>query len=409
LQCPGLRSDAAAPPGRRSAEIERTNINNLPLVTLFRYDGLGAPFPPRAINLRDPTDRQALMDYLAPDPELSALARNHLDDYLRYFEEPAWSQMFLGAHIMAPGARGGWELRDLLDCARRLRNLAGLLGFEDLLVGLRNPTQVHATMFEIETADWCLARSVTQGIEFGVNVAARGDPRKPEFLWHTTLGDLFVECKQAALFESALRARVDRFTEVVRTAIGGAESVPEDLRLDVFVRLPARNGIDLRIARAVKDALDRAALGEAASYEEVTATLRARAVDLDRPYGTVRSFLPAPNTSLIHATSAYSSLVVEAEPYYERVAATLIRRARDQLPRDGIGAVFVRTLHTMRAIARANALLAQTAYERTPWISLVSSGISVPMWRPDQPFDNRLLEERPPLSVHSAQHRRPRV
>lgn len=234
-------------------------------------------------------------------------------------------------------------------------------------------------------------------------------PAKPEFLWHTTLGDLFVECKQAALFESALRARVDRFTEVVRTAIGGAESVPEDLRLDVFVRLPARNGIDLRIARAVKDALDRAALGEAASYEEVTATLRARAVDLDRPYGTVRSFLPAPNTSLIHATSAYSSLVVEAEPYYERVAATLIRRARDQLPRDGIGAVFVRTLHTMRAIARANALLAQTAYERTPWISLVSSGISVPMWRPDQPFDNRLLEERPPLSVHSAQHRRPRV
>lgn len=345
------------------------------------------------------------MDFLAPDPELSALARDHLNDYLRYFEEPAWSQTFLGAHILAPGGRGGWELRDLLDCARRLRNLAGLPGFEGLLAGLRNPTQVHATMFEIETADWCLSRSVTQGMEFGVHVAAPGGTRKPEFLWHTTLGDLFVECKQAALFESALRARVDRFTEVVRTAIGGPESVPEDLRLDVFVRLPARNRIDSRIAWVVNDALDRAALGKAASYQEVTATLRARSVDLDRPYGTVRSFLAAPNTSLLHATSAYSSLVVEAQPHYERVAATLIRRARDQLPRDGIGAIFVRTLPTMRAIARASAFLAQPEYERTPWISLVSSGFGVPMWRPHQPFDNRLLEERPPRSVHSAQHR----
>ena len=109
---------------------------------------------PRILDLATATDRAALMEAAASVPGLTDRIKQRLDQYLAWFRNPAWHRVYDGGLVAGPTPAKGHagrasNLQSLLEVTDDLAALSGYTGFDKLISGLNNPTQVSATLFEI--------------------------------------------------------------------------------------------------------------------------------------------------------------------------------------------------------------------------------------------------------------------
>ena len=197
-------------------------------------------------------------------PEIHRLLAAHLEDYVRIFRWPDFHTLYQGGLLSIKGPNNiqfGFHFESLLRITGELTRLERFPGFQSLIEGFRNPTQVNATLFEIQVAAWCAARKLTQSIQLSPPVQIGGGIKRPEFLWHTDLGDLYCECKQENSFDNKATKRVQKLTEVVGRSFEANGPWNESSRLDVIIGHPARDGVDQIIERSIREAAARQQAG----------------------------------------------------------------------------------------------------------------------------------------------------
>ncbi len=142
----------------------------------------------RVLDLSRQTDRKELAAAASDDADLTRLLRENLSDYFTYFPGGAWQRLYSGGVVNIPiggKAQAGYQIDDLLKLVGAIKHLKEYDGFSTLLCGLKNPTQIDSTIFELRVADWCRGRQVSEGLTFAPHVLVGGHTKQPEFLWHT--------------------------------------------------------------------------------------------------------------------------------------------------------------------------------------------------------------------------------
>jgi hypothetical protein len=353
----------------------------------------------RILDLSRSADRQLLRDSAASAPSLLALIDSYLDEYLSLFQEPAWRTIYAGGMVSIPTYpkhSQGFDLRYLLTIIAFLQRLKQYDGFEKLIAGLYNPTQVTATLFEVEVATWCAERAIAVSLIFSPPVSVRGRFKYPDFLWETQLGRLYCECKQGDSHEGKFGSRLRRLSGALDAAYKSHEPWDSSFRLDVSLTAPATNGVERRIANVVACAFAALHVGQFCGLKfedgEVSAVLRCREEPLSDEPDTIRTGYMTVGTepTEVAVKNAYFTLTMSVAKHRERATAGLLHEARRQLPLDQPGTVFIRLNGVNAAQKKLLELLAHPAYERTPWVAVWASEIKA-VWRIGQPFDDRLL------------------
>jgi hypothetical protein len=350
---------------------------------------------PRRLNLASAEDRLELTRAAASDPEMLELIAESLDEFLLLFPSELRT-VYSGGMVSV--AQHGFELKKLLQVTRMLQRLTAFPGSATLVAQLRNPTQLRATIFEVEAATWCLARTVTKpdAVEFSPAVEVRGAIKRPDFLWRTTLGDAYCECKQAQEFEGKLRSRVNRLFDCVHESWTALQPWPEGKRVDLLIRRTAGTGV---IERELRDAL--ASLhesgNECCALERVEATLAAKSelCVYDQPTDSIKMgsvTVPAMRAIQVADSTSNFTLTMRIGRHRERKLANLVRDARRQLPATAPGLIFVELGGVAAASSKLQELLTAREYFNTPWASLWKGGVfQMAVWRQGQPFDDRLI------------------
>ena len=210
---------------------------------------------PRNLDLDVAEDRNLLFE-AADAAFVGPMVRTYLDDYLSLFPDKHWRLVQGGYVGFPPGTDArSWtfQIEHIVDVARSLSRLRRFEGFDRLKAGLANPSQIGATVFEIQIAEWCSDRSVTSGLEFSPEVMVRGKIKRPEIRWETRLGAIYCECKQASIGESAISKRVGRVHGLLEKARKELSPWDESLRLDVEFDYLV-NGFEARLANVVRNA-----------------------------------------------------------------------------------------------------------------------------------------------------------
>lgn len=132
----------------------------------------------RKLNLDLAKDRQELIVACAPLAHLRRLVEEHLDNYLKWFKASEWHFAYRGGMIAGPEPKGkhsrtSSSLERMLDLTAKLELLQEYPGFASLISGLDNPSQVAATIFEIEVDAWCSTRLHHTELTFSPSVTKR--------------------------------------------------------------------------------------------------------------------------------------------------------------------------------------------------------------------------------------------
>lgn len=354
----------------------------------------------RLLNLSKSADQRDLCEAANDDPELLSLIDGFLDEYLRIFPDAEWQRVYSGGMISVRiGDKGstGFHIKEMLILTRTLCKLKVYQGYEKLLLGFRNPTQINSTYFETVVAGWCADRAVSLALEFSPEVAIKGGYKHPEFLWHTELGDIYCECKRANLLESAWNKKANRLLAELNTIYENYEPWDTSLRLDVRFASGTSNKIQARFKNVVAQA--SAAL-RADAYQskefiegDVSAVLRSR----DEPFSYEKESIIGyrGKTETVSKTLqelTFLSLTMSLVKYRQEAVLRLLKDAKTQLPPDSNGAVFIDIGGYEAAPNKLMSLLGHPAYEYVPWVSTWDHDeMTGAVWRNNQPFGDRLL------------------
>jgi hypothetical protein len=361
----------------------------------------------RVLHLSAAEDRRFLRDLAEESPELLSLVEGNLDDYLSTFPEPHWHTVYpdgpyrLGmVSFNAVRNRGvNFDFHRLLRVTETLKGLRGCAGYESLIAGFRNPAQAQSTLFEVTVAGWCAGRAVTRALEFSPPVAVRGHTKRPEFLWHTDVGAIYCECKQGKVTESKFSRRANKLLLCLNGVYQGFQPWDPALRLDVKFDGITTNKIEARFKDVVAEAAEALRAG---AYTDVvfegrgvSAALRPRGEPPHEEGTMMAGMATVTSTPTNLADACDLSLTVSMSRYRRAATAELIRDARSQLPKGGVGAIFIEFDATWADDEKVDSLLRQPAYENTPWVSLWDRGrLTAAHWRLGQPLDGRLLAEK---------------
>lgn len=358
----------------------------------------------RVLDLSAPDDRKFLRDLVEGVTGLSGLVEENLDDYLSLFPEPRWHTVYpygvypLGMISFTTAKKQGvnFDLLQMLKATKFLKGLSDCDGYEKLLAGFRNPMQAKSTLFEVLVAGWCSERAVTRSLEFSPSVVVRGHTKHPEFLWHTQLGAIYCECKQGKVDESKFSRLVNKLLLCLNGVYQSFQPWDPSLRLDVKFDGRTASNIEARfkdvVAKAAKALRTSAYANVVFDGQGVSAALRPRG-EPPQEEGTVMAGMATVTSEPTNlADAADLTLSLSLSRYQRHATAELLRDARTQLPRDGVGAIFLEFDATSADREKVDSLLRQPAYENTPWVSLWSRGrLTAAHWRPGQPLDARLL------------------
>jgi hypothetical protein len=357
---------------------------------------------PRKLDLSKAEDSELLRQAAAGVPALADLVKEELPDFLRLFPEQHWRAIFPGG-MLTVRTKGrssvGLSIVEMLRTTRALKKMAGYKGFEKLIAGFRNPTQVLATAFEVAVAQWCTERAVHICLEFSPEVSVKGRIKRPEFLWKTTLGNLYVECKRGEIFDNDFQTRLRRLSEICGDEYKRHEPWDAALRLDVVIEGVARNNVERRLRQVVERAASALHAGRSeVRFEdgEIEAVLRARQEPpRDLPGGArLGCVLVGTEPTRIDAANSLYTLTMSLRAYRVRAAGRLLREARSQLPRHQPSAVFIESGDAEACRTKIVSLLGQPEYANTPWVAVWGSGQLFSVWHQNQPFDHRLTEPR---------------
>ena len=326
----------------------------------------------------------------------------HLDHYREWFPEAHWKTIYSGGMISIPVSErhgSSYELSQMLSITAAMENLTDYPGFQELIAGFRNPTQIAATMFEVSVAGWCQARAVTQALEFSPHVTVRNHGKRPDILWDTTLGRLYCECKSSHVFQQAIAKRTERFRDVADLEYK-RHVWPPSSRLDILLLGPALNGCEWRLKSVINTVSEKAASDSWEDVEseagEVRATLRCRVNDPPDLPESLRTGLieVGPVATRMAAENAYLTLTISVATHRQRAVAGLIQTAKTQLPDTETSMIFVESLGGPVVRRRLEELILAPSFVNIPCIALWENDVPHLTWRRGQPFDERLLAPR---------------
>ena len=349
----------------------------------------------RALSLDNSEDARILRHVVSAIPDLAVAVQDNLEDYLRLFPEHYWRTLYDGPVVavpVGPQQLVAYELAYLLQVVGWYKSLLSWEKATDIIGQLRNPPQIPSTFFEIETAAWCSARASTRSMEFFPEVSRNGRVTRPDYMWRTTAGDIYCECKRSSDFEDRFRRRLNSISTFLDRAV--TPVIPDGLRLDFAVE--RTSGAEDSLQRLLHNVERQGEPGShfVDGHVSVTVATRGSAAPPNDAMSYRTSTVPV-STSFVRAgpEGATHTLQVRATGYWQTVTTRLIRDARTQLPNDECGAVMVSLPSVAAAEAakqKAEALIAQPAYVNTPWIALWAQGGATAVWRNNQPFDGRL-------------------
>jgi hypothetical protein len=357
----------------------------------------------RVLSLDNITDVKVLRESATVVPEFARTIDSYLDDYLALFPEPHWRHIFDGPIVIVPVRERHWAAYDLaylLEILRLYKRVQSFPGARQMLASFRNPTQVAATFFEIETAAWCATRSHTVSLVFGPEIVRNNNVKRPDYLWSTRLGELYCECKLVGEFEDTFRARTERLVGFLENELRAQPEI-EGLRYDFVIERTHQAEIAIR---ALLSQIDPAtAKPITISHGKVTLALNVQtAAPPIGATGIRTSRIKASRSPIpLNPQGAQSTITVDATSYWEAVCQRLVREARTQLPLEAPGAIMLglglaRERAAKAGLAKVQTLIQQPAYGNTPWITIWAQGGAQLVFRNHQPFDARLGE---PLGI----------
>ena len=352
---------------------------------------------PHKLNISNPEDRQALLKAAAGMPTFLSLIEEQLDRYLTMFPEPQWHTIYSGGMIVVGQKKHSrsYDLCQMLELIKSLKDIEKYSDFATLMSGFRNQSQIAATMFEVDVAVWCVNRKMTQSLEFSPSVYVKGHVKHPDFLWHTELGRLYVECKTSEAIETNFMKRASKLTNVLNAAHKANEPWDSAYRLDVTITTTATNQIEQRIKDVVAQASLALKSGNLCPFKngEVSGVLHKREESPPHEDEIIRSSsinVGTTATAISHKNS-HTTFTMSLAKYRGRATRDLIHEARTQLPEDYPSAIFIKLGGPISARRKAEKLLVSPEYERTPWIGIWTPAELRVIWRNGQPFDGRLL------------------
>ena len=113
------------------------------------------------MNLSNREERRQLIERARDNPPIYTLLVNHLQDYVRLFKWPDFHTVYQGGMLSIQGPNKGqfaFRFESLLEITGLLTLLEQFPGFQSLMEGFRNPTQISATLFEVQVAAWCATK-----------------------------------------------------------------------------------------------------------------------------------------------------------------------------------------------------------------------------------------------------------
>lgn len=357
----------------------------------------------RSLDLSVKGDRQELVAAVTQQARhLLPSLMEHVDCLSRFFPGVEWCTVHDGGIVnVRTSEKGhrGFDLTELLQLVSAIKRLQEYHGFDELLSGFKNPTQIESTNFELRTADWCHHRAVSQNIEFAPRIKVRGRIKRPEFVWHTTLGSCFCECKSASFLQNAAHVRLSRMTQLLDRHFKSYSNWDDQLRLDVTFGRGTTNYLHRQFPfiidkakRALKESDPLAAL---ICVDDITARFRPRTEEPPQNPDTIRMSLATvgPVSTELRAAT-HLSVSMDLTGYRSEATARLVRDAKTQLPTDATGLVFLENVGHVSAMRRLRTLLTYPNFERTPWVSLWSfSECRGAVWRNGQPLNGSLLSK----------------
>jgi hypothetical protein len=330
--------------------------------------------------------RQAILDDAGTADDIADL----IEDYAILFgRHPDWLRVYSGGLTTI-----GRELVDLLTVSKRLMNLRTYGRIDHFLAGLATTEQVNATLFEILIGDWLTTREVHRGLIFEPAVSKGNSIKHPEFLWSTSQGDLYVECKTASSFLTAKTRSLGRLMKSAGDAYEQSDW-PDNSRVDITIERAALNGCDRRIAAVLRQ-LAQVEMGTSIKNGEVVAMLSSRGQDLMKRRGyLINSLITVGQTpTLLGPTSSHLTIALPIRKAADRQLRSLIKEARRQLPDDGYSAIIVeasqRSVDTFLDAARQ--LVGQPEYKATPILGIFDGQRLHITSRSDSPFDGDFLQ-----------------
>ncbi|MGH9877185.1 MAG: hypothetical protein ACRD5H_06065, partial [Nitrososphaerales archaeon] len=297
----------------------------------------------------------------------------------------------------------GLDLTTMLRITESLLKLKKYAGFEKLVNGFRNPGNLLGTLFEVQAAHWCSERQVTLSMEFSPSVRMRNGYKHPDFLWKTSLGDLFCECKSGAEFEGKFAKRFQFLYDLVEEKYRKHGLAHPKYRVDLRLDSSTKNGIEKRIETVLNEIS-----GELRSEEirrrviqdgEVTAVLSLRDEPVSEEKDMLRGRTVTVRTepTLIVGAEAYKNsqftVTMSIRKERQKLTAKLLKEARTQLPLlPFLSCVFIELGGGEAATQDLKTRLANPTYSNTPWVSVWIGGqLYTAVWRNDQPLDAGLL------------------
>jgi len=358
----------------------------------------------RILDLSIPADQRYLREAASSHPELLSLIEEYVDEYLSLFPQLDWRRVYSGGMLSIPTTRKhsiSFDLLQMLRLAKSLKKLTPYSGYEKLVSGFRNPTQINSTYFEAVVGSWCVDRDVSVSIEFSPEVTVKGKCKRPDFLWHTRLGNLYCECKRNNLLESKLNARVEKLLSWLSMIYEEYGPWDASLRLDVRFERGSTNRIRDRfrtvVAQASAALKDGTHAGQTFREDDVSAVLRCRNEPVPQERESIQASIAKVGPVAQNlAEATHLNLRMSLAKYRQESVGRLLRDARTQLPPDSPSAVFVELGGYEAAQQKLQRLVGRPAYASTPWVSLwVHGEISSAIWQNGQQFDDRLLLTRP--------------
>ena len=361
----------------------------------------------RILNLDLAEDRRELLLACERVPSLSSLSEENIDDFLKWFKAAEWHLVYDGGMMSGPEPRGrhtrmGSSIEHLLEITAKLRLLQDCVGFERLISGLDNPSQVGSTIFEVEVAAWCTSCHPHKGLVFSPPVPKGGGVKYPDFLWQTTIGDLYCECKQLNMWQRTESQRTSTLMTVVAEAMGDPELWPKDVRMEILIHGHFRGRSEDRLKSIVQQQVSEVRRGGRPSPfrdDAFTAAVRERPANplgLPDSISMYQVHVGSVPVRLDDFQNAHLMVTRSIGLARARALRDFVKDAKTQLPDGGPGGAFVELPNGIDIAAqKLQEMLSQPAHQAVVWASIWTGGTPVrAVWRNGQAFDARLIEPR---------------
>jgi len=319
-----------------------------------------------------------------------------LRDYVRWFQDSRWHQVYPDGRIHGPNSNG-YTIRTLVEYSRLLRVLSSCSGFESLRRGLSNPPQVNSTLFEVTVGAWLLSRQHSLELQIEPHLELSGHVKCPDFHWRNTLADCYVECKQTRLNESAEAKKLERARSTLVGVLAGREISP-GLRLEVTLHL-LLNSLEPTLRRAIEAASPRILAGDAGLlYEDhqVTVKLVERGPLQTSPGHLCSGIVAVGQTPvrLDDGSNMHLAVLMDVRKGRAKIVKRALKSARSQLPADKPSMIAVEAVTGQAVQDICESTLRETSKADTRMIQ-IWNGSASPAWvvyRNDQPLNLKALE-----------------